>query len=384
MSAIRILVPLLLAGLLFAQGGQAATPHREMEAALKAFNRGDFDTGIQYLNVLLGSQMLSEPEKALVYAGLGFGWQGKGVKGKALEYFNKAIRIDANNPDAYGMRGKLHVDFKEYDRAVEDFTRVIELRARDYSGYASRGATYFLMKKYESAVADLGRAVELRPGDLFSYFYRALAYGELKQHEKAIADFDAILALEPENLEVLCRRGQALFRLKKPRQAVEDFSRAIALKQDFDWAYYLRSRSLSCLREFDKAIADLEKAIELNGKFAGAHNNLAWLLATCREPGHRDPAKALRHARESLRLLRQDKSGERSEALAYADTLAAVQAAGGQWAKAIETQARVVRGARQAKLPGLEGMERRLALFKTHQPFVDEDECEDLDAEAAD
>jgi tetratricopeptide (TPR) repeat protein len=380
----RLFAPILLAGLLLAPAQLAAqATHPEIDAAMRAYARGDFDTGIQYLNVVLASQMLGEREKALVHAGLGFGWQSKGVRGKALDHYNRSLAIDPANADTYGMRGKCFVDFKEYERAAADFSRVIELKPNDYAGYASRGAAHFLLQQYEAAAADLGRALELKPGDLFSLFQRGLAQAALKRHEQAVADFGAFLVQEPDNLEVLCRRGQYLFVGGKPEQAVADFSRAIELKPDFDWAYYLRSRTLMCLREFAKAATDLRKAIELNDKYAGAHNNLAWLLATCRDPAFRDPAQAVRHAQAALALIREDKDREPHAETAYTDTLAAAYAVAGQWAKAIEAQTRVVEAARAARLRNLSDFEKRLDLFRKHKPFVDLDECGGLDEDAA-
>src|SRR5205814_2297019 len=55
-------------------------------------------------------------------------------------------------------------------------------------------------------------------------------------------------------------------------------------------------------RQWDKAIAAYSKAIELEPKCAGAHNNLAWLLAMCPDVTVRDSGRAVELARKAVEL----------------------------------------------------------------------------------
>jgi hypothetical protein len=79
--------------------------------------------------------------------------------------------------------------------------------------------------------------------------------------------------------------------------------------------------------KLDEAVAQFRKAIELDPKSAMAHNNLAWLLATCPEPQFRDPQRAVEFAKKSVELAPTEGSSW--------NTLGAAHYRAGNWRDAI-------------------------------------------------
>ena len=80
-------------------------------------------------------------------------------------------------------------------------------------------------------------------------------------------------------------------------------------------------------KKVDRAIASYVRAIELDPKYAIAHNNLAWLLATCQEVKFRDPARAVELATKAVEL--EPTSGQ------FWRTLGAAHNRAGNWQDAI-------------------------------------------------
>ena len=98
--------------------------------------------------------------------------------------------------------------------------------------------------------------------------------------------------------------------------------------------------------QWPAAIAHFERALQVNPDHVEAGGNLAWLLATCREAQFRNPAEALRRAQRARELTQ-------SSAPEVLDTLAAAQAAGGDFARAVATaqaSAGAGHGGRQRKV----------------------------------
>jgi tetratricopeptide (TPR) repeat protein len=91
---------------------------------------------------------------------------------------------------------------------------------------------------------------------------------------------------------------------------------------------FLADRSLARGRP-DAAVGYYRKAIGRDADHATATNNLAWLLATSRDPSLRGPEEAVAHAERAVRLLGSD-----PRAL---DTLAAAYAAAGRYDDAVLT-----------------------------------------------
>jgi tetratricopeptide (TPR) repeat protein len=79
------------------------------------------------------------------------------------------------------------------------------------------------------------------------------------------------------------------------------------------------------------AIKNYQEALRLAPGFAEAHNNLAWLYATCEDPKFRDPKAALDHAQLAVKLT-QWKEGN------FIDTLAEAHFVNGDYQQAVDIQ----------------------------------------------
>ncbi|MDV2502482.1 MAG: hypothetical protein RX318_00805, partial [bacterium] len=81
----------------------------------------------------------------------------------------------------------------------------------------------------------------------------------------------------------------------------------------------------------DLAIASYKEAIRLKPDYASAHNILAWLWVSSKDPALRRPREALAHAQKAVHL-----SGRKHSS--YLDTLAEVHYALGQCLKATRVE----------------------------------------------
>ncbi len=85
-------------------------------------------------------------------------------------------------------------------------------------------------------------------------------------------------------------------------------------------------------------------------------------MATCPDARYRAPELAVQAAKKAIQL-------DGSSDYAYLDTLAAAQAALGQFAEARETLARAIQAAPDKEV---EDLKRRLALYEKEQPYREE------------
>jgi tetratricopeptide (TPR) repeat protein len=119
-------------------------------------------------------------------------------------------------------------------------------------------------------------------------------------------------------------RAVALAQLNQPEKAVADLRQAIASGFD-NVAPMLNDSRLAPLR----AREDFGKLLEeVAPKTAGAHNNLAWLLATSSDEALRNPRRAVELASKAVEL--EPKQGM------YRNTLGAAHYRAGNWDAAVE------------------------------------------------
>lgn len=70
---------------------------------------------------------------------------------EAEEAFNKAIKYDKNNYEAYYYRGCVKVNTKQYKEAIADFEHAIKLKPDYADAYFNIGRTYILLNDEDKA-----------------------------------------------------------------------------------------------------------------------------------------------------------------------------------------------------------------------------------------
>jgi tetratricopeptide (TPR) repeat protein len=113
-------------------------------------------------------------------------------------------------------------------------------------------------------------------------------------------------------------------------------------------------------KEFDKALADLSESIRLDPENAFAHNDQAWLWATCADGRYRDGARAVDSATRACELTKWKKASND-------DTLAAAYAERGEFDKAVQRQEEAIK--MFADADERKRGEERLRLYKEKKPY---------------
>jgi tetratricopeptide (TPR) repeat protein len=154
----------------------------------------------------------------------------------------------------------------------------------------------------------------------------------------------------------------AFKRLGNYERAIADYTAALRLAPDNCGVYRNRSLAWKGLKAFDRALADLREALRCDPVNANAHNDLAWLLATCPDANIRDGAKAVEFARKACELSGWGKPGT-------INTLAAACAEAGQFDEAVRWAQQVL--ARPDRLTAAQIAEftGHLRLYERRQPF---------------
>jgi Flp pilus assembly protein TadD len=181
----------------------------------------------------------------------------------------------------------------------------------------------------------------------------------------ALKAYHQALEHDPDHAEALLRLASLLLQtenatLRDPAQALHYARRACqATVHGKGRALRLLAAVLGVLGQCGDARDALEQALECNPKGSASLNNLAWLYATCPDPGLRDGSKAVRFATRACDLTEWEEAH-------ILDTLAAAHAELGEFEEAVRWQSRAIE---LTPRDDKSDYEARLQLYHTGQPF---------------
>lgn len=214
-------------------------PSEEELAAEAARTRELFETNPHYRAHVLGDRARDAGDLA-----------------EALEQYELAIELEADDQAAYLKKGGVLLRTNRFEEALEAYRTSIKFNVRGpvwaWQAYSEMGYALGMLGRMDEAEAAFNESIALNP-TASAYLGRGnsiMAHRELDfdQYERALADFEEVLRRAPNAVPALVSKGMALLRL-----------------DGYEPGYYdegCESLSKACdlgeCRAFDEFCADLE------------------------------------------------------------------------------------------------------------------------------
>lgn len=276
--------------------------------------------------------LVTEKNQAWLWAPILGGWIRETdvrTPDKLIPYLNKMIQEEPT-VERYQMRGIAYQELKQYPQALADLEAAIKLKPDNANLYINRANIRRLQQQNRLALQDLNRALELAPQSAHAYLLRGMLYLEDHQPQLAINDFNRALENDPDSVNALNARGIAHLEQGKQDLALKDFNQAIKANNFVSQVFCNRAGVWQEQKQFASAIKDYQRAIELDPLSAVAHNDLAWLYASCTDPDFQNPSAAVQHAQKACEITKSSDAN-------LLDTLASAYLANDQVELAIKT-----------------------------------------------
>jgi tetratricopeptide (TPR) repeat protein len=206
---------------------------------------------------------------------------------------------------------------------------------------------------------DKGLTIHIESRDAEVYTSQGNSHFDKDEYDQAISDYNKVIQINPKNAYAYLKRGDAYYNKKDYDPAISDFSKSIEINPNDARSYRYRGDAYNMENRYEMAIQDYDKAIRINPGDATSHNNLAWILATAKEPRFHNAKRAVELA------LRACKLSDWKEPV-FIDTLAAAYARVGDFDNAIKWQGNALQSYPKDKKTGLQ---ERLRLYQEHKPW---------------
>ena len=257
-------------------------------------------------------------------------------------------------------RGTNYCRIRDWDNAIETLTKAIIAAPEHASAYAYRGTAFFSKGQLDNALNDFSRVIQLEPTNSNALFNRASVYRIKSDFRRSLEDLAACLRLNPTDDLAYKTRASIRNSLAQFNQAISDCTEGLKINPNDPSALVMRGYSYSMTSRFTNALADYHQAIRPNPNFEKAHNELAWLLATCPDVAIRNGKEAVYAATKACELTNWAKWEN-------IDTLAAAYAESGNFEKAVEYEKQAM-DMQSVSGEDRKEMKRHLSMYEHHEP----------------
>ncbi len=195
------------------------------------------------------------------------------------------------------------------------------------------------------------------------HYQKAYAYERAGMPDAARYEYETIIKIDPNHAWAHGALGMILARSGNLADARILLSRALEIEADFPKAQAHLAYVLALQGDSTAAVGLLQNLLDRDPFHLGARNGLAWILATAADSEVRDGEKAVHLARSACEATEYARAP-------FLDTLAAAQAASGDYASAIETASQALR-ITEGPSSDIQsrGIQERLQLYQAGKPF---------------
>lgn len=169
----------------------------------------------------------------------------QGQQTRAIADFGRALRLDANNTDAYAERGSVHQQRGAFDIAVRDYDAALAIDPRhDLATYRRDAALQGRVDQVQQQIAQLTEIITRNPQNFEALNNRCwLRAINDEDMNAALADCNAAVRASPQYAAALDSRGLVHLKRGEFQEALADYETAAALEPGR--GHYLYGRGLA-------------------------------------------------------------------------------------------------------------------------------------------
>jgi tetratricopeptide (TPR) repeat protein len=116
---------------------------------------------------------------------------------RALEYFNKAIKINTENDFAWGDRGLMLDKKGRKNEALESFSRALEIDPSNSITWHNKGLTLLKLGKLAEGVECFNKAIEINEKYAKAWYNKGRGLSMLGNENESQRSFDTARKLDP-------------------------------------------------------------------------------------------------------------------------------------------------------------------------------------------
>ncbi len=229
---------------------------------------------------LFGHAIDVVPANFLAYNHLGLALYRRGKVAEAVDAFDAALAIRANDEWVLNNRAVCAMTQRDIERAETLLRRALELDPNFADAWSNLGNVKWQQHDFDAAARCYQRAMESARSERIEYpFNLALACERLERLDEALRWYAVVLNADPQNLRAAGRTGSILAEQGRTREARALLDRVLTAAPHHAEALLGLGIADRNENQLTRAEARLRDAIAADPQLGSAHRELASLLA---------------------------------------------------------------------------------------------------------
>lgn len=293
------------------------------------------------------------PNYAEAYNNLGAALAMQGRLDDAIARFQESLRLMPHYAQAHndlgaalGRQGRLDEAIAHLQEAVRLVPNFADARCNLGDALAGKG-------RFDEAITQYQQAIQLNPNYPDTHNHLGIALSSKGRLDEAIDQFRQALKLNPDYAEAHLRLGNLLSLQGANEEGLRHLFEAVRIREDSVEGHYCLAGALARQGRMEEAASHFRMVLRLRPDHAAALNDLAWILATDRNPKNRNVLEAIELGKRACEETHYGNA-------IYLDTLGVAFSEGGRLAEAIEVTEKA------AAIAGSGGQEKLAGQLRSH------------------
>jgi len=204
----------------------------------------------------------SEEDDILYHIGAAYVQAGE-IK-KAVDYFEKALRINPTNETALYELGFFSDMRGNYTKSIEHYNRFLDIDPFNYSTWFNLGITYNKAENYSKAIEAYEYALTLNEDFSQALFNIGNANANAGEYALAIKKYIEFLEAEPDNDDAHGYIGECYLNLEEYQKSEWYYREAIRLNKENDSAWFGVGLIMWIEKRFAESATFIKKAVKID------------------------------------------------------------------------------------------------------------------------
>ncbi|MFX1451723.1 MAG: tetratricopeptide repeat protein, partial [Promethearchaeota archaeon] len=143
---------------------------------------------------------------------------------KAIEYFEKAVKLTPQLKEAWYELGLSHAALGNMEKVIESHKKVIEIDPEFKEAWKFLGTAYLSQKNYQEAILSYNKVLELDPQDTYSWYYMSKCFEKLEKYQNMIQCLVNVVSIDPMDKRAWFNLGTVYEKLGHNKEALEYYT----------------------------------------------------------------------------------------------------------------------------------------------------------------